>query len=230
LLFTAAARHDRLDLRHWRAVQACVAAIEQRWCEPDQGIWEEHNDRWTHSRLTCVAGLRAIARVAPAARAARWIALADTILADVAADSTHPTGRWQRSPTDGRVDTALLMPVIRGATPADDPRHLATLRAVRTELTEDGFVYRFRHDQRPLYQAEGAFLLCGFITVLAEAQQGDEVAAVRAFERNRTACGPPGLLSEEYDVVQHQLRGNLPQAFVHALLLESACRLAELRR
>jgi GH15 family glucan-1,4-alpha-glucosidase len=30
------------------------------------------------------------------------------------------------------------------------------------------------------------------------------------------ACGPPGLLSEEYDVTQRQLRGNLPQAFVHA--------------
>ncbi|MEV6931499.1 hypothetical protein AB0M46_44385 [Dactylosporangium sp. NPDC051485] len=27
---------------------------------------------------------------------------------------------------------------------------------------------------------------------------------------------------ERYDVRQRQLRGNLPQAFVHALLLESA--------
>jgi len=31
-----------------------------------------------------------------------------------------------------------------------------------------------------------------------------------------------GLFSEEYDVCQHQLRGNLPQAFVHALLIEAA--------
>lgn len=52
------------------------------------------------------------------------------------------------------------------------------------------------------------------------------MAASRWFERNRAACGPPGLYSEEYDVVQRQLRGNLPQAFVHALLLESASRLA----
>jgi GH15 family glucan-1,4-alpha-glucosidase len=46
------------------------------------------------------------------------------------------------------------------------------------------------------------------------------------FERNRTACGPAGLLAEEYDVQQRQLRGNLPQAFVHAALLESAIKLA----
>jgi GH15 family glucan-1,4-alpha-glucosidase len=38
------------------------------------------------------------------------------------------------------------------------------------------------------------------------------------------ACGPPGLLSEEYDVRQRQMRGNLPQAFVHALPLERAAR------
>lgn len=227
LLFAAAARHDHLDLRHWRAVQACVEAIEHRWGDSDQGIWEERDDRWAHSRLTCVAGLRAIARSAvPAAQASRWVALADAVLADVTADCVHPTGRWQRSPTDDRVDAALLLPAIRGATPADDPRQLATLDAVRAELTEDGYVYRFRHDHRPLHEAEGAFLLCGFIAALAEAQQGNAVAAHRAFERNRSACGPPALLSEEYDVVQHQLRGNLPQAFVHALLLESAIRLA----
>ncbi|MGH8155746.1 MAG: glycoside hydrolase family 15 protein, partial [Rhodanobacteraceae bacterium] len=48
----------------------------------------------------------------------------------------------------------------------------------------------------------------------------------RYFERNRAACGPPGLYSEEYDVKQRQLRGNLPQAFVHALMLEASVRLA----
>ena len=44
----------------------------------------------------------------------------------------------------------------------------------------------------------------------------------KAFERNRAACGPPGLFAEEYDINQRQLRGDLPQALVHALLLESA--------
>ena len=60
---------------------------------------------------------------------------------------------------------------------------------------------------------------------LAEHQQGNDLAAVRYFERNRAAYGPPGLLSEEYDVTQRQLRGNLPQAFVYALLLECAVTL-----
>jgi GH15 family glucan-1,4-alpha-glucosidase len=134
----------------------------------------------------------------------------------------HPTGRWQRSPHDDRLDAALLLPAIRGAIPADDPRTHATLRAFGQELTDDGYAYRYRPDERPLGEAEGAFLLCGFIMSLALGQQGDAVGAARWFERNRSACGPPGLLSEEFDVAQRQLRGNLPQAFVHALLLECA--------
>jgi len=49
--------------------------------------------------------------------------------------------------------------------------------------------------------------------------------AARWFERNRAACGTAGLYCEEYDVAERQLRGNLPQAFVHALMLECAARL-----
>lgn len=227
LLFSAAARHDHLDSRHWRAVETAVGAIEKRWGDAGAGLWEINDERWAHSRLICAAGLRSIAAVgASTPQAAAWESLADAIIADTATDCLHPSGRWQRSPSDERVDSSLLLPAIRGALPANDPRSLATLEAIRSELTEDEFVYRFRHDQRPLHAAEGAFLLCGFFMALAAQQQGDAVGARAWFERSRSACGPPGLYSEEYDVVQRQLRSNLPQAFVHALMLEAACRLA----
>jgi len=227
LLFATAARHGRLDSGAWRAARIAADAIGARWQEPDAGIWELDDHEWTHSRLTCVAGLRAAAGAArQQAVAAGWSALADAILADVTARATHPSGRWQRSPDDPGLDAALLFPPVRGALPADDPRTLATLRACGEELTEDGYVYRFRHDERPLAEAEGAFLLCGFMMALAQHQQGNQLEAARWFERNRAACGPAGLYSEEYDVTQRQLRGNLPQAFVHALMLECSARLA----
>ncbi|HEV2633591.1 MAG TPA: glycoside hydrolase family 15 protein [Actinocrinis sp.] len=225
-LFAAAVGHDRLDAGHWRAVEVAAAAIEQRGADPDAGIWELDDRRWTHSRLTCVAGLRAIAPFAPAAQGAEWSALADAILADADQDCLHPSGRWQRAPGDERIDSALLIPAVRGALPASDPRTVATLAAAMQELGRDGYMYRYRIDERPLDQAEGAFLLCGFATSLALHQQGREVEANRWFERNRAAGGSPGLLSEEYDVAQRQMRGNLPQAFVHAMLLETAHRLA----
>jgi hypothetical protein len=227
LLLAAAAHHDHLDTGHWRAVETAVAAIETRGRDPDAGIWEIDDERWAHSRLTCVAGLRAVASVASPAQAAGWSHLADSIAADVSSDCVHPTGRWQRSPNDERVDAALLLPAIRGALPETDPRSRATLEAVRSDLGRDGYVYRFRQDQRPLEEAEGAFLLCGFLMALADQQAGRPVEARAWFERARAACGPPGLLTEEFDVGQRQLRGNIPQAFVHALLLECADRLVE---
>jgi len=53
------------------------------------------------------------------------------------------------------------------------------------------------------------------------------VQAARWYERTRACAGTAELYSEEFDVHQHQLRGNLPQAFVHALHLETAARLAD---
>jgi GH15 family glucan-1,4-alpha-glucosidase len=224
-LLATASRHGRLDTEGHRAAARAIDAIADRWQEPDSGIWELGPDSWAHSRLMCAAGLRAYGASRGAEQATTLVALADAITVDVSARSVHPSGRWQRSPGDERVDSALLLAALRGAIPADDRRTIATLRAVEHELTEDGYAYRYRPDERPLGAAEGAFLLCGFIMSLAYAQQGDHIHAAQWFERNRAACGPPGILAEEFDVTQRQLRGNLPQAFVHALLLECAVTL-----
>ena len=227
LLLAAAGSHDRLDSGSRKAAEIAADAVARRWQEPDAGIWEIDNQAWTHSRLICAAGLRRAARhCTTEPQASDWSALADVIVADTAEHAMHPTGRWQRSPGDPGLDAALLMPAIRGAVPADDPRTAETLRAYLAELTQDGYAYRFRHDQRPLGEAEGAFLLCGFVVTLALHQQDQEVEAARWFERNRAACGSPGLYAEEYDVAERQLRGNLPQGFVHAMVLECAARLA----
>jgi GH15 family glucan-1,4-alpha-glucosidase len=175
--------------------------------------------------LTCVSGLRAIALQAPSSQSGQWSGLADAILADVSTDCLHADGRWQRSPEDTRIDAALLLPGIRHAVPTSDPRTVATITAVAAELLRNDYVYRFAHDARPLGEAEGAFLLCGFLLALALEQQGEHLTARALFERNRSASGTPGLLSEEFDITQRQLRGNIPQAFVHALLLECSAAL-----
>ncbi|MWA08444.1 glycoside hydrolase family 15 protein [Streptomyces sp. BA2] len=227
-LLATAGHSGRLDPDGRRAVHVAVTAVEQLWNRPDAGIWEIDDRHWTHSKLSCVAGLRAVAALPGAGReVGRLTSLADTILADTARTSLHPDGHWKRAADMPGVDASLLMPPVRGALPGDDPRTVATLRAVRRELARDEYVYRFRHDDGPLAEAEGAFLLCGFLMALAEHQQGNTARALRFFERNRAACGPPGLFAEEYDIIQRQLRGNLPQAFVHALLLECAARLSE---
>jgi len=67
------------------------------------------------------------------------------------------------------------------------------------------YCFRFQPGGRPLGEAEGAFLLCGFWLALAYAQQGNQPRAL-------------------------QIRSKLPQAFVHALMLEGAARSPTRRR
>ncbi len=225
-LFATAAAWDRVDATVWNAAEVAIDAIEQRWQEPDAGVWEVQPRRFTSSRLACVAGLRSLAAHAPRGPAAnRWLALADAIVADVASWGVHPSGRWQRADDDTRLDASLLLAPLRGAVAPDDPRSRGLLDAVCSELVVDGYTYRYVVDGAPLGEREGAFLICGFWLALALHQAGRVNAAVAMFERNRAACGSPGIFTEEYDVHERQLRGNFPQAFVHALLVESAVTL-----
>jgi alpha,alpha-trehalase len=226
LLFAEAARAELVDADTWKAVEVVADSIAARWTEPDAGIWEIDNQPWTHSRLTAVAGLRAVSALpSMPGRAGEWLALADLIGADTAARAVHPDGHWQRSPGDPGLDGSLLLPALRGALSPADPRTLATLDAYRRRLTADGYSYRFRHDARPLSEAEGSFTLCGFLMAMATCQQQKWVEARAWWERSRASCGPARLYSEEYDTTERQMRGNLPQAFVHALMLESAAML-----
>jgi hypothetical protein len=228
LLFADASRLEVLDADGFRAAELAAAAVAERWSEPDAGIWEIDNQPWTHSRLTAAAGLRSLSSaLPPKLQRSDWLVLADRIVADTAAHATHPSGHWQRSPDDPGLDAALLLPALRGAIPADDPRTLATIEAYAEALTIDGYAYRFRHDDGPLAEAEGSFTLCGFLMALSTFQQGDRLNAYRWWERTKARCGPPLLYSEEYDADEKQMSGNLPQAFVHSLALEVAATLGD---
>jgi GH15 family glucan-1,4-alpha-glucosidase len=226
LLFAEAARCDRLDAPAWEAAHRAAQAIDHHWKDPESGVWELDPRVWAHSRLICAAGLQSLCTAgAPQEWSNRFLPLANAIVSQVSADCLHSSGRWQRAVDDERVDAALLLAQIRGAIGADDPRSRATLAAIAAELAEDHYGYRYREPSVPLGDNEGAFLICNFWMALALADIDDLVESARWFERARTSCGPPGLLAEEFDVVQRQMRGNLPQAFVHALLIETASRL-----
>jgi GH15 family glucan-1,4-alpha-glucosidase len=132
-----------------------------------------------------------------------------------------------RAPDDQRVDAALLLAQVRSACAPEDPRSVATREAVLAELVDDDYVYRIAPRSGSLGDEEGAFLICNFWLSMAALGAGDVGLAERMFERGRSASGSPGLYAEQFDVAAHQLRGNLPQAFVHASLIEAAAALSD---
>lgn len=222
LLLACAARADCLDTDGRRATDTAARAIANLWQRPDAGIWEIEDRRWTHSRLACVAGLHAVADAIGGPHAGRRRELADHILRETQRTASTRDGRWQRADDDPGLDGALLQAGLRGAIPAGDRLSRNTLDAYLRELTLDGCAYRFSHHRRRLGDAEGSFVLCGFWVAQSLHRQQRPTEAVGWFERTRAACGPGRLYSEEFDASQNQLRGNLPQAFVHASMIETS--------
>ena len=229
LLFAAAARHDRLDGEGYRAVTTAVAAITERWQQPDAGIWELDN-RALDAFPTDLCGRPARHRRLPhhLHDAARWSGAGRRHRRRYRRLPASPAGRWQRAPRRraGRRVAAAASAARRRCPPHDprsrrDPcrgpcRHSPDRATSTASATTSG----------PLHEAEGAFILCGFLMALAITNRATRSLRDPLFRTQPRRLRPPGLFCEEYDVGQRQLRGNLPQAFVHALLLESSFRLA----
>jgi GH15 family glucan-1,4-alpha-glucosidase len=126
------------------------------------------------------------------------------------------------------LDAATLMIPLVGFLPAQDPRVMGTVEAIRRELIADGLVMRYRTEANidGLPAGEGVFLPCSFWLVdnLVMATRHQE--AHELFERLIALCNDVGLLSEEYDPVARRLLGNFPQAFTHISLVNSVHNLA----
>ena len=105
---------------------------------------------------------------------------------------------------------------------------LLTLAAIERELVRDGFVLRYSTEQGVdgLPPGEGAFLPCTFWLVDNLALQGRLDEARELFERLLGIRNDVGLLAEEYDASARRMVGNLPQAFTHVGLVNSARNLA----
>ena len=240
VLHQARRRDIAPDDESWALQRVLLANLEQRWREPDEGIWEVRGPRrhFTHSKVMAwVAFDRAVKAVEDFGREGdveRWRRVRDEIHAEVLERGyDDELGSFVQSYDSKRLDASLLTIPLFGFLPPDDPRVRGTLEAVRRELLVDGFVQRYRHDDEVedvdgLPPGEGAFFLCSFWFVDNLVLLGELDEACEMFERLLALRNDLGLLSEEYDPGLERLVGNFPQAFSHiglintALLLEKA--------
>ena len=108
-----------------------------------------------------------------------------------------------------------------------DERLHATVLAIADELTENGFVLRYRTDETDdgLSGKEGTFLICSFWLVSALAIVGERQRARDLMERLLRIASPLGLYAEEFETASARHLGNFPQAFSHLALIEAAGRI-----
>jgi len=207
--------------------------LEQRWQEPDEGIWEIRDTRrhFVHSKVMAWLAFDCGARdgfgEASAEQRARWRALADRIHAEVLEKGVHPDGHFVQSYDSDRLDAACLLIPMVGFLPPHDPRVAATADAIAQRLTIDGLVRRYHADDEAdgLPAGEGVFLACSFWLVDNYALIGRHEQARALFARLVGLCNDVGLLAEEYDPRSGRMLGNFPQGYSHVALVNSALRL-----
>ncbi|MGD7705243.1 glycoside hydrolase family 15 protein [Microlunatus sp. Y2014] len=225
------------DENAWQLMKALIAHLEDRWRDPDNGLWEVRGaqQHFVHSKVMCwVAFDRAIdmvERYGLDGPADRWRAIRDEIHAQVC-EHGYDTERQTFTQFYGSegLDAALLLIPAVGFLPWDDPRVASTVDAVQAELGRDGFVLRYHThaDNRVdgLPGAEGTFLICTYWLVDALVGIGRVEEARALFEKLLAVRNDLGLLSEEYDTVTGRLLGNVPQAFSHVGLVNAARHLS----
>ncbi|HET6654864.1 MAG TPA: glycoside hydrolase family 15 protein [Gammaproteobacteria bacterium] len=222
-----------LDGHAWTAQLRLLEFLEGHWRETDAGIWELGNKQsnYTHSKVMAwVAADRAaktIEQFGFEGDARRWRALARTIHAEVCERGYDAERNTFLQRYDSQaLDAALLRLPIVGFLPADDPRIVGTIEAIQQELTQDGFVWRYS-DWLGRRTSEGSFLVCSFWLADALILLGRKDQAREIFERLLSVRNDVGLLSEQYDPTSDRLLGNMPQAFSHVGLINTAHNLTE---
>ncbi len=226
-------RSQRLPRRLWPLVQAQAQCASAVWREPDQGIWEARGAprHYVSSKLMCWVALDRAAKLA-ALRGddeleRSWAATAEQIREDVLTRGVSDAGVLRQHYETDALDASNLLAAIFGFLPGHDERLRASVLAIADELSEDGFVLRYRTEETDdgLSGKEGSFLICSFWLVSGLTIVGEQQRARDLMEKLLKVASPLGLYAEEFDTSTGRHLGNFPQAFSHLALIEAAGRI-----
>ncbi|MFF9098280.1 glycoside hydrolase family 15 protein [Streptomyces sp. NPDC014776] len=234
----ALARSTGLSTRPhmWSIQRSLMDWLRDHWRQPDEGLWEVRGGRrqFVHSKvMVWVAADRAVRALEEYGHLEGdldgWRAMRDEVHREVCEkgfDAERNT--FTQYYGSRELDAALLLIPRVGFLPADDPRVLGTIEAIREDLGHHGFLRRYSTAEATvdgLPGDEGAFLACSFWLADALHASGRTKEARELFERLVGVANDVGLLAEEYDPVGARQLGNFPQAFSHIGLVNTALAL-----
>jgi len=164
LIWELAERGAPLSTEHWRLVEAMVFAVEKRWKEPDNGIWEIRGAKkhHVHSKLMCWLTVERALNLSQRIlrkRNPQWEKLLKCIRADILKKGwNEKIGSFTIAYGGKHFDAANLLIGLTRFLPPEDKRYHSTIRAIEKNLKEGGTVYRY-HGDDSLPGTEGGFNL-----------------------------------------------------------------------
>ena len=225
-------RSQRLPRGLWPVVQAQAECATQVWKKPDQGIWEARGkpQHYVSSKLMCWVAMDRASKLAEIRGDSKlqetWGATAEEIRKDILDNGVRDGVLRQHYDTDA-LDASTLLAALFGFLPGDDEVLRKSVLAIADDLTEDGYVLRYRTGETDdgLSGKEGSFLICSFWLVTGLAIIGEQQRARDLMDRLLRIASPLGLYAEEFDPSTGRHLGNFPQAFSHLALIEAAARI-----
>ncbi len=217
-------RGNDLDERSGALLADEADRVAEIWQRQDSGIWELPTARhYTISKMGAWVALDRAVCLADEGQltgyVANWRDQRDAIRAFV------ETRCWSEAKSSFTfhadtedLDAACLLAARTGFVDPRSAEALGTIDAVRRELADGPFVWRYSG----MREVEGAFLACSFWMVEALAEAGRLDEATKAFEGALAATNDLGLLAEEYDPERGEQLGNFPQSLSHLALVNAA--------
>jgi GH15 family glucan-1,4-alpha-glucosidase len=226
-------RSERIPRGLWPVIESQAECARNVWRDPDQGIWEGRGAarHYVSSKLMCWVALdraSTLAQIrADPGRADEWRAAADEIRADILAHGVSRRGVLRQHYDTDALDASTLLTGLFGFLASDDERLRNTVEAISADLTEDGYVLRYRTEETDdgMSGKEGTFLICSFWLASTLAQIGELDRARQLMDQLLYVASPLGLYAEELEASTNHHLGNFPQAFSHLSLIEAAARI-----
>ena len=222
----------------WPLEKHLVRYAAEQFERPDHGMWEIRGEpqMFTHSRVMIWAtfdrAVRAVEQHKLDGPVDWWREIRDRVRSEIDDQGVSANGHFTQYYGTEEVDASLLLLPQVGYCAPSDPRMLATVQEIEKSLMRDNLVLRYNVHSGidGLPGDEHPFLACSFWLVEQYAMTGRLSEANALMSRLCSLTNDLGLLSEEFDPIEHRQVGNFPQAFSHLALVRAADALAGVGR
>jgi GH15 family glucan-1,4-alpha-glucosidase len=205
----------------------------QSFDQPDAGLWELRGSTRVHtfSAVMCWVGCERLGRIAKhlglSDRATYWCERARELHEVISRRAwNEKLGTFVATLDGDTLDASLLQLNELFFVADNDPRFVATVRAIGKELKRGDFVFRYTTPD-DFGTPSNAFLVCTFWYINALAAIGEREEARSMFEHVLACRNRHGLLAEHIDPKSKEQWGNFVQTYSMVGLISSAIRLSQ---
>ena len=223
----------RGDEALFRRLEPLGERAYQLYDKPDAGLWELRGSTHVHtfSAVMCWVGCERLGRIAQhlglTDRVTHWSQRAREMHEVISRRAwNEKLGTFVATFDGDTLDASLLQLNELFFVADDDPRFVATVRAIGQHLRRGDFVFRYLTPD-DFGTPSNAFLVCTFWYINALAAIGDRDEARRVFEYLLSCRNHHGLLAEHIDPKTREQWGNFVQTYSMVGLISSAIRLSQ---